>query len=76
MQWISVKDKLPDSHDIVRVRRANGDEIKAYFHKDKMVWLQFYCKEELSHFQSHKTGEWLFDVKHWLFSPPAIEKEV
>ncbi len=66
-EWISVKDedKLPPCHDVLQVKRENGDEIKAYFHKDKMAWLGFYCKAPRSHFQDHKTMEFLFDVTHW-----------
>ena len=67
MKWISVDERLPDDHEVLKVRRKNGDEIKAYFHKDRATWVLFYCKGETSHFQDHKTLEFLFDVTHWKY---------
>ncbi len=67
MEWISVKDKLPIGlGDIVKAKTQNGDELKAYFHKDKMITLASYCKNhELSHWQSRE-GKWLYDVTYWM----------
>lgn len=43
MEWIDVNEKMPKGKgDIVKVRRANGNEIKAYYHEDSMHWLSFY----------------------------------
>ena len=64
-EWVNVNDRLPDHSDIVKVLRENGDEIKAYYHSDKMEWLHRYCQFERSYFQSQKNGEWLYDVTHW-----------
>ncbi len=63
-KWININDSLPETHDIVKVRRENGDEINAYYHADKMCWLNYYGKKT-SHFQSFKSLEFLFDVTHW-----------
>jgi hypothetical protein len=65
MNWIGVKEKLPLDSWILRIKRANGDESKAYFHADKMVWLSYYTKDKLSHFQDCKSLEFLYDVTHW-----------
>ena len=67
MEWVNVKDELPSgAGDIVKVRRENGDELKAYYSKDKMAWLLRYYKGPTSHFQNHATREFLFDITHWL----------
>jgi flagellin-specific chaperone FliS len=66
IEWISVKDRLPESHDIIKVKNENGDEIKAYFHADQMSWLYFYTKEKLSHFQCKNSLKFLHDVTHWM----------
>lgn len=65
MKWIKTEDRLPNFHEVLKVRRENGNVVKAYFHKDKMEWLKFYCKGPLSHFQDHKSLEFLFDVIEW-----------
>jgi len=65
MEWSNINDKLPDYSCVLKVKRKNGDECKAYFHKDKMAWLNFYYQGKLSHFQDHKTLEFLFDVTHF-----------
>src|SRR6267142_286123 len=66
MEWISTTDRLPEGPgSIVFVKRENGDEVKAYYHRDKMAWLSFYHKGDLSHFQDHSTMKFLFDVTHW-----------
>ncbi len=70
MTWISVKERLPSGPgDILKVRRENDDEIKAYYHADRMAWLSFYTKHNLSHFQDHKTLKFLDDVTHWYEKP-------
>jgi hypothetical protein len=74
MEWISVKNKLPYTHCILRVRRENGEETKAYFHADKMGWAHNYYKFPWTHFQDKKTLEWLEDVTHWM-SLPQQSKE-
>ncbi len=64
-EWISVEKSLPKWSDIIKVRRVNGDEIKAYYHDDRMTWLCYY-NVKTSYFQDHKTKAWLHDVTHWL----------
>jgi hypothetical protein len=66
MEWIDVKDRLPSTNDIVRVKRENGDKVKCYFHKDAMSWLMFYGVKT-SYFQErHGKRNFLFDVTHWM----------
>lgn len=66
MEWIDVNEKMPKGKgDIVKVRRANGNEIKAYYHEDSMHWLSFYTSAPLSKFQCYETRNFLHDVTHW-----------
>jgi hypothetical protein len=63
-KWTKVEDDLPNWHGIVMTKRANGDQVKCYFHADKMIWLAFYGKDT-SHFQDYKTLQFLHDITHW-----------
>jgi hypothetical protein len=66
MTWVSIKDRMPRGPgDILKVKRQNGDELKAYYHADRMDWLGYYTNRNLSYFQDHKTKEFLHDVTHW-----------
>jgi endonuclease I len=65
MTWISVKDKLPTHHAIVRIRKNNGDEAKAYFYMDKIQWIDFYGKKT-SYFWDYDTKLPIDgDITHW-----------
>jgi hypothetical protein len=64
-EWISIKDDFPPGpYGIVKVRRKNGDEIKAFYHADAVAWVKFYGVET-SKFQCYDTYNFLFDVTHW-----------
>ncbi len=71
-EWISVGERLPKFHAAVRVKREGGNEEKAYYHSDRMSWLNFYGVKT-SYFEDTK-GEWLYDVTHWmpLPEPPKV----
>ncbi len=70
MEWISVKERLPSDHCIVKIKNKNGLECEAYYWKDGANWLQFYCSPTLiSSFQERKTKDFLFDVTHWMPLP-------
>lgn len=63
--WVDVKIHLPQGiAGIYRVKRANGDIITAYYHKDKMNWLCLFGAKT-SHWQCEKTCDFLFDVVAW-----------
>lgn len=64
-EWVSVEDKLPPESEIYRVRLQNGDEIRAYFHPDKMQWIAHYGKKT-SHWWSYIDEKRLDNVTHWL----------
>jgi hypothetical protein len=74
MEWIDVKDRIPEYLCVLMVKRENGSIEKVNFHHDQMQWLSFYTKEKLSHFQSCETNRFLHDVTHWAF-PQACDKE-
>lgn len=67
MEWISVKEKRPSWHCILKVKRENGSECQAYYWKDGAAWLGFFFPEPNSYssFQSCETNKFLFDVTHW-----------
>ncbi len=67
MEWISVNDDLPKGPgDIVIAKRENGDEMKVYFHKDKMFPLARYWKDhKLSYWQRFDNTQWIYGVMHW-----------
>ncbi len=74
--WINVETSLPKgAGDIVKVKRKNGDEIKAYYHRDSMIWLSYYCKEKTSQFQDYHTRRFLQDVTHWRLLSDTEKKE-
>ncbi len=62
-EWISVKENLPPCSCILTVKRKNGDQIKAFFHSDKINWLYFYGVKT-DHFQD-MNGKWLHDVEYY-----------
>lgn len=64
MEWTNVSDKLPLRHDIVYVKKSNGDCEKAYFYTDSIRWIEFYGQKPC-HFWSHKTKEALHNVVQW-----------
>lgn len=73
MEWVSIDDRLPRYHCIVKVKTWNGDEFKAYFHSDRAIWLCFYG-QKTSYFQDMK-GNWLHSVKHWMPLPIPLKGE-
>ncbi len=81
MEWTALKegydDNIPkDKGCIVKVKRKCGEELKAYFHRDKMAGLAWYWKDhKLSYWQRYDNGHWLYDVTHWmpLPNPPKDE---
>lgn len=64
-EWVDAEKQLPECHDVLKVRRKNGDEVKAYYYSDGMAWVQFYGVKT-SRFQDRSTLSFLFDVTHWL----------
>jgi len=64
MNWVSVEQKLPKFHSIVMAKKQNNEEVKCYFHSDRMAWLNFYG-QKTSYFQDFKTLEFLHDITHW-----------
>jgi hypothetical protein len=77
MNWISVEKELPKGLGaIVKVKRESGEELKAYYHSDKMAWLAFYHKKhKCSYWQCFKTRKWLYDVTDWMSLKPPKEQE-
>jgi hypothetical protein len=71
-EWINVKDSLPEKDCILKVKRENLNECKAYFWKDQMMWLLRYFKYTPTYFQNEETNEFIYDVTHWmpLTNPP------
>lgn len=66
MEWIDVNERKPQRTDIIKVRRLNGDEIKAYYHSDGLAWIPpWYDRKQISSFQDFTTNKFLFDVTHW-----------
>lgn len=71
MDWIAIKEGydegLPKSLGcIVNVKRKSSEELKAYFHQDKMFPLARYWKNhQLSHWQRLDNRHWLYDVTNW-----------
>lgn len=74
-EWLPVENEslFPPSHKVVKVKRANGDEIKAYFWKDQFFMLTHYFDYKPTYFQQfHGEGKWrerpfLYDVTHWRY---------
>jgi len=65
-EWINLKDKLPEGPgNIVIVKTEKGQEIKAYYHRDKAAWAHYYREFPWSHFQDFNNYNWLTDVTHW-----------
>jgi hypothetical protein len=66
MNWISTKDRLPKFSSVVRIKKSNGDEAKAYFHADAMAWVKFYGIKS-TYFQDHESKKFLDldEVTHW-----------
>lgn len=81
MEWIALRegydDGLPKSIGcIVKVRRKCGEELKVYFHRDKMFPLaRFWKDHKLSHWQRFDNYEWLYDVTHWMPLPKPPKEE-
>jgi hypothetical protein len=63
--WVDVNERLPDFHATLKARKENGEEVKCYFHQDRMAWLRFYTREKLSYFQDFETLEFLHNITHW-----------
>ncbi len=62
--WVNIQEGMPSKdYDIVKVKRADGTEERAYFHPDKMCWLNFY-RIKTAYFQGIDLN-WLHDATHW-----------
>lgn len=71
-EWIKVSDakNLPNNSTILKVKRANGDEVKAYFHHDNLGRMALYHPPGKNlRWQDKKTLEFLQDVTHWMPLP-------
>lgn len=71
-EWVDVNDALPErKQGIYKVRRQNGNEVKAYYCEDTIDKLhrlsqvgQKY-KTESSYWWDKETKKPLYDVTHW-----------
>lgn len=63
--WIALADSYPPHSGIYQVKLSNENEIKAYYHSDKMNWLKFYGKKT-THFQDYETNKFIDNVTHWM----------
>ena len=65
-EWIPVNKQLPEGNSgLFLVRRANGDEVLAYYFKDKMENFRIYSSHELTHWYKSDTKEALYNITHW-----------
>lgn len=68
INWIDIKEKLPEFLSNVIVQRSNGDEVPCYYHGDglgRMAW--YYKPGVISDFQSKHTNEFIHDTTHWRY---------
>jgi hypothetical protein len=66
MEWISVKDRLPDEHsEKFRVRLSTSDELDAYFCLDAMAWIAMYGHRLTHWWKSTGDHDPLYNVTHW-----------
>lgn len=71
MEWIKIKDRVPKGHaDAFKVITEDGEELKAYFYRDKMQLLEFYGKKP-THWWSAKTHQPLYNVTYWFEHDPS-----
>ncbi len=82
MDWINVKKTIPSTDPsnmgcICLVKRSNGEELHAFFHTDRMGWVESYVRGGGSYWSRKSNGETLYDVTHWRpregFKPPITE---
>lgn len=65
-EWIDVKEKHPNvQNGIFRVRKQNGNEVKAFYHDDHMAKFSFYGVRPCA-WWDYETSQPLGDVTHWL----------
>lgn len=65
MEWISVKDRLPeDEFKKYLVRKENEYQIPAFFMPDKMAWITWYGMKG-SYWMCVVSGELIYNVTHW-----------
>ena len=65
MEWINVKDRLPEEKfERHFVKKENGEEKKAYFMPDKMEWISYYGLKS-SFWMETRSGQLIHDVTHW-----------
>lgn len=59
-------NQLHDDRDKVKVKLANGNDVMAYFYRDKGGFINDYTKDT-SHFWDCQTEEPLFNVTHFKY---------
>jgi hypothetical protein len=78
-EWISVKKTIPDRNPsnmgcTCLVKRSNGEELQAFFHPDRMGWVEFYVRGGGSYWSRKSNGDTLYDVTHW--RPPEGSEKI
>ncbi len=64
--WISVKDRFPNvKSGKFRVRKANGNEMDAFFYEDKISWIAFYGLKTSYWWDAKGNNDRLDNVTHW-----------
>ncbi len=68
MEWISIKDQMPDVHSGKFKVKTEHDEFTAYFYKDQMIWIEFYGQKPC-HWWDVKTKDPIYNATHWMPLP-------
>lgn len=66
--WIDVKDRIPKKNGLYNIKTQNGDEKKAYFYLDKILWLSWYGVK-ISYWWEKNTNKAIFNETHWFENP-------
>jgi hypothetical protein len=65
-EWITINERLPTyKNAVLKIRKTNGNEVKAFFCKDRMLWRERYG-EAIGHWWDYYQYNPLDDVTHWL----------
>jgi hypothetical protein len=77
MEWMSVEDGIPDIFaGKFKIRKANGNELDAFFCSDKMAWIAFYGQKTCFWWNAKYSYEPIHDVTHWRASESyRLERE-